>query len=51
MILTVEGTYCSSSGELYDFDLRRQYCPSFSELYDFDLRRHVLYIIFGALRF
>jgi hypothetical protein len=22
MILTVEGTYCPSTGELYDFDLR-----------------------------
>jgi hypothetical protein len=35
MILTVEGTYCSSSGELYDFDLRR----------------HVLSIIRGAIWF
>jgi hypothetical protein len=24
MILTVEGTYCPSSGELYDFDMRRR---------------------------
>jgi hypothetical protein len=35
MILTWEGTYCPSSGELYDFDLRRR----------------VLSIIWGALSF
>jgi hypothetical protein len=33
MILTVEGTYCPSTGELYDFDMRK----------------HVLSIIWGAL--
>jgi hypothetical protein len=33
MILTVEDTYCPSSGELYDFDMRR----------------HVLSIIWGVL--
>ena len=35
MILTREGTYCPSSGELYDFDMRR----------------HVLSIICGAIWF
>jgi hypothetical protein len=33
MILNVEGTYCPSSGELYDFDMRR----------------HVLSIIWAAI--
>jgi hypothetical protein len=33
MILTVEGTYCPSSGELYEFDMKR----------------HVLSIIWGAI--
>jgi uncharacterized protein YjiS (DUF1127 family) len=27
------------------------YCPSSGELYDFDMRRHVLFIIWGAMRF
>ena len=62
-ILTWEGTYCPSSGELYDFDLRRHvlsiiwgalsfwpedtYCPSSGELYEFNRRGHVLSIICG----
>ena len=33
------GTYCPSSGELYDFDMRSTYCPSSGELYDFDRMR------------
>ena len=33
MILTVEGTYCPSSGELYDVDMRR----------------HVLSILLGVI--
>jgi hypothetical protein len=49
MILTVEGTYCPSSVELYDFDPRRQVRPSSGELYDFDMKRNVLSIIWGAI--
>jgi hypothetical protein len=36
MILTVEGTYCPSSGEL--------------PVFDFDLRRYVLSVICGLLK-
>jgi hypothetical protein len=50
-ILTWEGTYCPSSGELYDFDRKGHAMPSSGELYDFDLRRHVLSIIWGAIWF
>ena len=51
MILTVEGTYCPSSGELYNFDCRGHVlsiiCGRDGELYGFDLRRHVLFVIWG----
>ena len=53
MILTVEGMYSPSSGELYDFNRRghvlSMICGRDGELYDFDLRKHVLSIIWGAL--
>ena len=51
MILTVEGTYCPSTGELYDFDMRKYVLSIIWELNDFDMRRHVQPINWGALRF
>jgi hypothetical protein len=45
MTLTIEGTYCPSSGEVYDFDRRGHVLFIIWELYDIDLRRHVLSII------
>jgi hypothetical protein len=51
MISTIDGTYCPSCGELYNFD-RRGHVLSIiwghdGELYGFDLRRHILYAIWG----
>ena len=52
--MTCEGTYCPSSGELYDFNRRGQVfsiiCERDGEVYDFDLRRHVLSAIWGSAR-
>ena len=51
MILTVEGTFCPSSGKLYNFDRSGHVlsiiCGRDGELYGFDLRRHVLSAIWG----